>query len=214
MPGVRHASASGREPNGFDGPGDGHSRTVRSRSRIRGGDVAGTGLGPRGIRACRAREDWPQIAPSGATWLRPPCPGAIRNPIGMRVDIRTCCAGDESVLRRALNGDRHLEAKLARPEALFRSAGSAGERSVVGAWKVPRSGSHGQASRKRSRPRSGDQGEIRSPDRRWPCPGRSGLPTADQGLRLNERGIRPVLRIIPVHRGVMPARSGGAMAMS
>ena len=147
----------------------------------KGGDVAGTGLVPRGIRACRACENWPKIAPSGATWLRLPCPGAIRNPMGMRVDIRTCCAGDESVLRRALNGDRHLEAKLARLGALIRRAGSAGERSVVGAWKILRSGSHGQASRKRSLPRSGDQGEIRSPDRRWPCPGRSGLPTADQG---------------------------------
>ena len=51
----------------------------------------------------------------------------------VRFDIRTWSARDESVLRCAMSEDRELRAKLAKLEALFRRAGSPGEKSAAGA---------------------------------------------------------------------------------
>ena len=47
--------------------------------------------------------------------------------------ILTCSARDESDLRRAMSEDSDLKAKLARLEALFRRAGSPGEKPAGGA---------------------------------------------------------------------------------
>ena len=70
---------------------------------------------------------------SGSPAFRDPGRPGVRSLLDIWFGILTCSARDESDLRRAMSEDSDLKAKLARLEALFRRAGSPGEKPAGGA---------------------------------------------------------------------------------
>ena len=70
---------------------------------------------------------------SGSPAFRDPGRPGVWSLLDIRFGILTCSARDESDLRCAMSEDSDLKAKLAKLEALFRRAGSPGEKSAAGA---------------------------------------------------------------------------------